>query len=310
MTDSKRASWVALYANSLREATHILPDKEFKLLLHLTSFINAQGNCFPTIKDIAAAISLQIEEVNPLLESLEARGYISFLRRNQRDQYTGQFVPNVYGLALNFVALSPDNEVVARQLRDALPPIRNLGSTSESYTTKELHLKEPTVNNNQELPPQVPPNGFASESETAAGWPQTIEQSRLDGEEGKDKEQETGGHQREAQPARNAQGSSTPPRSAPPPSAARRPQAEYGEPFAQEDKESLAQRVKEQCKTRIKQARWLIDPYPLDVVKAGLYQLAKEKDVETPYGLLKYWLDKNQIDPNVDGDPYEGFDKH
>jgi hypothetical protein len=127
-----------------------------------------------------------------------------------------------------------------------------------------------------------------------------ISPTRAESQDRKSEEQKDGKdrtHQRAAPPAPQGAPTKTPPRSARPPSSQRR--KDFSKPLIP-PMEALAKQVAQVAPTHISQARQLVYTYRGEFVEAGLVRLKAaiaKGGANKPFGLIKTWLERDQIDP-------------
>lgn len=331
-----RRSYAQIYVDALRRAIAELTAIERDVLDYLVSRTNEIGVCFPGIANIADGVNQRCEDVIAIIESLVGKGYVLYVRKDERDPVTRQQLPNAYQISLDYLAINPEHyasamEINERAFQESLLSKYDSKNRRESgiITTdrKQLrstkHLQEaPTGstardNHRQEAPPGTPSfssNGSADAPSTPEGVKSGIPDDP-DDHAGADTKISAGG-------AASAQRNESPtPSSAPPPPQKwlkAPPAAGYTEPLADDQQEALASQIYDlvvsihgRAGTSISAARCLVYNYPLHaglaLIRLKTMRAAKPSyEIRDSMAIMTAWTRKawqqEQAKPNPFGD--------
>lgn len=93
-----KAPFTAFYSPKLRDILPCLSAQETKLFVALATYMNDLGTCWPGVRELAAITTFPPEVVSDLLQSLQAKKLIIFLRQSERDPLTGKMRADVYAI--------------------------------------------------------------------------------------------------------------------------------------------------------------------------------------------------------------------
>lgn len=97
-------------------ALSLLLCSAYKVLMYLAGRADRVGRCWPSVRTIAEGCALHEDTVEKALKSLEAYGYICYLRKNAYDPILEQKLPNVYQVSPYFLELGRDYRQQALEL--------------------------------------------------------------------------------------------------------------------------------------------------------------------------------------------------
>jgi len=298
-------AFTGIYSAALKDLCRNMDADDLQVFLFLAAHADHTGKCRPGVKYIGQSLDLRFEEVRYRLDRLERQGLFRYLRRNSRDELTGEFLPDVYAinprilLTKSPVTLSAENAEQAPVPHTAenaehdqfrIAPVQPSQPESEPDVRPDV-LKPNEVNQHQQ--PEEFPN-YGKKPVTGASSIPGSAPSYAWGEESNAKPQtQSTGQSAPAgtkpAPAGHVE-DNTPPSSAPPPI---QPMIRYVNALEDAHLEALANEVKAMAPTRLYNARELVMRYGEVNIRKGLMQLAAAKakgSVYNPMGLLTTWL--------------------
>lgn len=300
--------FTGIYSAALKDMCRSIDPKDFVLFMFLCAHADHRGVCYPGVKMIGAALGWRFDEVRFRLDRLERQSLLRFLRRGVRDEITGKFTPDVYGmnprvyLAKHPVTQYAENAELAPvtyiaentepdQLRIAPVDYQQPESEPEA-STKSIRTR---ISNHHHQPDEI--SSDERNAGTGDGWNGWQDEEKANTNQIPQTKANANtnaiGHQPEgAKPAfaNHAKGN-TPPSSAPPPEWT--PEGRYVNALADARLEALANEIRAQAPTKLYNAREMVMHYGEEQVRKGLAQLAAAKakgGIYNPYGLLTTWL--------------------
>jgi hypothetical protein len=293
-------SYSTPYARANRAAIRHLSDIGYKVVQCLITHANELGICWPGIRLIAEETGKSKDSVQVALEELEGTGCIAYIRRNERDAYTGQKLVNIYQVSPLLLHIRPEFEAQAWQSwKNAHGKEFALFAASASLSYSEQDRTNNRTNDSQSVSDlhqnqqqQEPLESEHSLSATAHSR-EDKQERRQDQRKGLDRTPAT--HQ---QRSANNQTS----RAGQPPGA-RRPiyteLAPVAKALPDELQERLAKRVREEADIPLRMARGLNTQYGWNTVEVALNNPFVRK-ADNPGGYLRWLIQGQRIDPQVD----------
>ena len=298
-------AFTGIFSAALKHLCCTMDPVDLQVLLFLCAHADGAGRCRPGVKYIGQSLDLRFEEVRYRLDRLERQSLFRYLRRNARDELTGEFLPDVYAINPRILltkipvphpaenaeqAPVPHSAENAEPVQFRIAPVQPSQPESEP---EELNQNQGTRIRNQHQQPEEFPT-YGKKPVTGASSIPGSAPSYAWGEESnaKAQTQATGSPApagTKPAPAGHVE-DNTPPSSAPPPI---QPMIRYVNALEDAHLEALANEVKAIAPTRLYNARELVMRYGEVNIRKGLVQLeaAKAKgSVYNPMGLLTTWL--------------------
>lgn len=306
-----QSPFAPLLATAIRAIAPQVDDATFKTLIVLATYTNPYLICFPGLRQLEAVTGHHHTQVADELNCLEQLGLMRYVRRGERDRFTGFYTPNQY-------MVSPELLYLRREVREQvlgfwepenpqqtiLPkeesPIRELRGNREhnhhiTNTSNQNHESR-TINQHH----QPASNALRAALNEVGSMPAAQRASVPQGDEK---------HTPNANPDAVGLQTSFPshqrrlPRSGegvPPGDRKDATCDRYKVPLPSVDSENLAHDLHtEAAPARLWQCRELIDHHGHEMLSMGLNHLraAKSKgNVHNPMGLLRSWIKKGMLE--------------
>lgn len=303
--------FTGLYSHAIRDLVQSLQPHQFQLFALLASYANPNGICWPGVRDLRRWLGWQNERILYELENLRKLGLIRTVRRQSRDEITGQYLAAVYQvnprilLVKNPVlGLNSTTEQASSNFSSQTQNRPVLDLSEEPRTQPESY---PDENQNQE--PESRTNTTNQNFSSNGDWPEppTLADVWIQTGQGKyAPDANTNPAPARPSPAVANHESHTAPGSAAPQDWGDAQQ--FALPLAGEQ-ENLAHELKTMAPTQLWSARRLVHTYGEEQVRKGLRMLAAAKQkgtVYNPAGLLTTWLANGAVkaEPERPASPY------
>lgn len=292
--------YFSLFSTVVRAYIGNISDPALRVFMTLATYIDPFGWCYPGVATIATLTGYSANRVQDCLNELETAGWLYYCRRQARDPLTGHWLPNVYGLNPQLVAVRPpilglrENEESADSsvlTQTENPPILGVREEKTHNQHQIKHQESITIDPesvNQHQQPNFALNGTIPLLQIVQRPSSSTDPTDPD------KPSSSTKPDKPRPPAPHGAKPLTPQPPAP-------TLAEFATPLPDGEAESLVDLV---CATvgnmTTPNARRLVSNYGMKQVRAALNVLGAQPEIANPGGFLRFLLEKYAVDPDRD----------